>query len=100
MLLVFGFLPKQAEPCNGPGPKKSEWIVKHDKVQERDEQEEMSRVKEVNKTEAEGLSHLQMTERKSDQELSGSSIYEEERVLRLMEEQEVPAGSGKCTDSS
>ena len=55
----------------------------------------MSRVEEANKTEAEGLSHLQKKRGKFDQELSGSSIYEEERVLRLMEEQEIPVRSGK-----
>ena len=95
MLLVFGFLPKQAQPCNGSRPQKSEWITKQVEVQERDEQEEMARVKGVNETEAEGLSHLQMMERKSDQELSGSLIHKEERVLRLMKEQEIPARSGK-----
>ena len=55
----------------------------------------MLRVVEVNKTEPEGLSHLQKKRRKFHQELSGSSIYEEERILRFMEEQEIPAGSGK-----
>ena len=59
MLLVFGLLPKQAQPCNGPWPKKLEGIVKHDKTQNKDEQEEMSRVREVNKTKTEGLSHFQ-----------------------------------------
>ena len=55
----------------------------------------MSRLEEANKTEEKGLSHLHKKGGKFNQELSGSSIYEEERVLRLMEEQELPAGSGK-----
>ena len=44
----------------------------------------MLRVEEANKTEAEGLFHLQKKREKFDQELSGSSIYKEERVWRLM----------------
>ena len=55
----------------------------------------MSRVEEANKTEEKELSHLKKKGGKSGQGSSGSSIYEEERVLRLMEEQEIPAGSGK-----
>ena len=62
---------------------------------EKDKQEKMLRVEEANKTEAEGLSHLQRERKEFDQELSGSSIYKEERVLRFMEEQEIPLGSGK-----
>ena len=60
--------------------------------QEKDKQEEMSRVKEENKTETEGHSHLQREG--SNQNLSGSSIDEEERILRILEEQEIPAGLG------
>ena len=40
-------------------------------------------------------SHLQKKREKFNQKSSGSSIYKEERVLRLMEEQGIPAGSGK-----
>ena len=69
--------------------------MEQDEVQEGDEQGKMSRVEEANKTEAEGLSHLQKKRDKFNQELLGSSIYKEERVLRLMEEQEIPARSGK-----
>ena len=61
MLLVFGFLPKQAQICNGSGAQKSEWFRKHDEGQERKEQEEMARVKGVNETEAEEHFNLQMT---------------------------------------
>ena len=55
----------------------------------------MSVVEKANKTEAEGLSHLQKKREKFNQEPSGSSIYKEEKVLRFMEEQEIPLGSGK-----
>ena len=59
MLLVFGFLPKQAQPCNRCGPQTVEWITKFNEVHERDKQEKMSRVDKANKAEAEGLSHIQ-----------------------------------------
>ena len=55
----------------------------------------MLRVEEANKTEEKELAHLKKKGGRSGQGLSGLSIYEEERVLRLMEEQEVPARSGK-----
>ena len=55
----------------------------------------MLRAEEENKTEAGGLSHLQKKRIRFNQEPSGSSIYEEERILRFMEEQEIPAGSGR-----
>ena len=55
----------------------------------------MLKVEEENKTEAGGLSHLQKKTIKFDQELSGSLIYKEERILRFMEEQEIPVGSGR-----
>ena len=45
--------------------------------------------------EEEQLSHPQKEEREFDQNPSGVSIYEEEEVLRFMEEQEIPVGSGK-----
>ena len=91
MLLVFGFLPKQAQPCNGPGHWSAEWITKHDEVQKSEKQERMLRVEEGNKTKAGGLFHLQKKRIKFNQELSGSSIYKEERILRVMEEKEIPA---------
>ena len=59
MLLVIGLLPKQAQPCHGSGPQATKGITKQDEAQEEDEQGKMSRVEEANKTEAEGLSHLQ-----------------------------------------
>ena len=37
MLLVFEFLPKQAQPCHESRPQTAEWITKQNKVQERDE---------------------------------------------------------------
>ena len=95
VLLLFGFLPRQAQACNGSGPQTAEWIPKQNKVQEGDKQEKMSRVEEANKTEEKELSHLKKNGGMSGQGSSGLSIYEEERVLRLMEEQEVPAGSRK-----
>ena len=55
----------------------------------------MLRAEEENKPEAGGLFHPQKKRTRFNQELSGSLIYEEERILRLMEEQEAPAGSGK-----
>ena len=47
----------------------------------------MLRVEEANKTEEKELAHLKKKGGRSGQGLSGLSIYEEERVLRLMEEQ-------------
>ena len=88
MILVFGLLPKQAQPCHGSGPQTIEGITKRDKAQVEDKQGKMS-----NKTE--GLSHLKEERKKFDQKPSGLSIYEEERVLKFMEEQEIPLGSGK-----
>ena len=93
MILVFGLLPKQAQPCHGSGPQTIEVITKQDKAQVEDKQGKMSKVEEANKTE--GLSHLQEERKKFDQELSGLSIYEEERVLKFMEEQEIPLESGE-----
>ena len=55
----------------------------------------MLRVEEANKTEVEGLSHLQEEEREFNKKPSGLSIYKEEKVLRLMEEQEIQLESGK-----
>ena len=51
----------------------------------------MWRVKEVNKTDIEGDSHLQREG--FNQKQPGSSIYEEESFLRIIEEQEISAGS-------
>ena len=93
MLLVFGLLPKQAQPCHGSGPQTIKGITKQNEAQVENKQGKMLRVEEANK--AEGLSHLQKERKEFDQEPSGSSIYEEERVLRFMEEQEIPLGSGK-----
>ena len=53
----------------------------------------MSRAKEDNKTKTEELSQSQREE--YEQNPSGSSIKEEEKILRMMVEQEIPAGSGK-----
>ena len=86
MILVFGLLPKQAQPCHGSGPRTIEGITKQDEAQVEDKQGKMSRVEEANKTE--GLSHLQKERKEFDQEPSGSSIYEEERVLRFHSDQE------------
>ena len=55
----------------------------------------MLRVEEANTKEKEQLSHPQKEEREFDQKPSGLPIYEEEEVLRFMEEQEIPQGSGK-----
>ena len=54
--------------------------------QARSKQKEKLTVKLINKTE---------TEEGSGQDLLEPSIYKEERVLRMMEEQEIPARSGQ-----
>ena len=62
---------------------------------ERRNKRKCADVEEANKTEEEQLSHPQNEEKELDQKQSGLSIYEEEEVLRFMEEQEIPQGSGK-----
>ena len=93
MILVFGLLPKQAQPCHGSGPRTIEGITKRDEDQVEDKQGKMLKVEEASKTE--GLSHLKEERKKFNQKPSGLSIYEEERVLKFMEEQEIPIESGE-----
>ena len=62
MLLVFGLLPKQAQPCHGSGPRTIKGITKQDEAQVENKQGKMSRVEEANK--AEQLSHLQEREKR------------------------------------
>ena len=62
MLLVFGLLPKQAQPCHGSGPQTIEGIMKQDEAQVENKQGKMLRVEEANK--AERLSHLQEREKR------------------------------------
>ena len=97
ILLVLGLSLKQVQPGNGSTQRSSERIKKHDKVLKWEEQERMLRLEEKKKSETEGLFRQQKKNRtRFTQEPLGSSIYKEERILRLMEEEEAPTGSGKA----
>ena len=96
-LLVLVLLPRQVTPCNSSRSWSSEWIQKHNQILKQEEQERLLRLEEKNKTEAEEL--LRQIKKKEKQgfkqEPQGPSIYEEERILDLMEEEELPSSTGK-----
>ena len=96
-ILVLGLLPRQVQPCNGSGSQSSARINKHEEVLKQEEQERMMRAEEKNKSETKDILHQQKKNRRGfNQEPLGPSIYKEERILRLMEEEEAPSGSGKA----
>ena len=74
--------------CHGSGPQTIEGVAKQDEDRVRSKQGMMP-----NKTE--GFSHLKEEREKLDPKPSGLSIYEEERILNFMEEQEIPLKSGE-----
>ena len=88
VVLVFGLLPRQTQPCHGSGPQTIEGIAGQGDAQAGDKQGKMA-----NKTE--GSSHLKEERIKFDPKPSGLSIYEEERILKFMEEQEISLESGE-----
>ena len=82
VVLVFGLMPRQTHPCHGSGPRTIEGVAGQDEDRVGDKQGMMP-----NKTE--GFSHLKEEREKLDPKPSELSIYEEERILKYMEEQEI-----------